>query len=65
MNDSTFLNSNTTSNFNQSPESKHKDQDKFNKLEPSIHSVQNILNYSKAISVRKTEDIGFVEHLLN
>ena len=32
---------------------------------PSSTSVTNILAYSKALSVRKSETIGFLEHVLN
>lgn len=65
MNDSTFLNSNTTSNLNQSADSTNKDEVKSNKLEPSQSSIYNILSYSKAISVRRSEEMGFIENILN
>lgn len=65
MNDSTFLNSNTTSNLNQSADSTNKDEVKSNKLEPSQSSINNILSYSKAISVRRSEEMGFIENILN
>lgn len=32
---------------------------------PQKSTVQNILAYSKALSVRKSETIGFVENVLN
>lgn len=32
---------------------------------PSERSVNNILAYSKALSVRKSENLGFVENVLN
>jgi len=34
-------------------------------LEPRKHIVDNILNYSKALSVRKTKILGNVEMVLN
>lgn len=32
---------------------------------PSPAVIQNILNYSKALSVRKTKGFGFIEFVLN
>ena len=34
-------------------------------LKPKEQSVENILAYSKALSVRKSETLGFVENVLN
>ena len=36
-----------------------------NSMTPSKHVVDRILNYSKALSVRKTENYGTVEMILN
>jgi hypothetical protein len=33
--------------------------------QPAKQSVENILGYSKALSVRKSEKLGFIENLLN
>lgn len=65
MNDSTFLNSNTTSNYKHSADSTNKDEVKSKQLEPSKISIRNILNYSKAVSIRKSSELGFIENLLN
>jgi hypothetical protein len=35
------------------------------KAMPAKQSVDNILNYSKALSIRKTNNFGFVEQVLN
>lgn len=35
------------------------------KLEPKKETVNNILNYSKALSVRKSKVLGSVEFVLN
>lgn len=32
---------------------------------PKIQVVNTILNYSKALSIRKTEKNGFIENILN
>lgn len=32
---------------------------------PSEQAVENILNYSKALSIRKSNEIGFIENVLN
>lgn len=34
-------------------------------MQPRQHSVDNILNYSKALSIRKSENFGNLEFLLN
>ena len=44
----------TNLNTNQLPE-----------LSPSDASVNNILNYSKALSVRKSKHTGFIDQILN
>jgi len=43
----------------------HSTDKKEETVMPSETSVTNILAYSKALSVRKTEQLGFVEHVLN
>ena len=40
-------------------------QQKKENVMPSKTSVNNILAYSKALSVRKSENVGFIENLLN
>lgn len=35
------------------------------KITPRKQIVNNILNYSKAFSIRKSSEIGFIENLLN
>lgn len=32
---------------------------------PSDTSIDNILAYSKALSIRKSENLGFIENVLN
>ncbi len=39
--------------------------DSVEKYEPSALSVQNILNYSKALSVRKSEHLEHISLILN
>lgn len=33
----------------------------FEDMEPSDNLVQNILNYSKSLTVKKSETVGFIE----
>jgi hypothetical protein len=35
------------------------------KLEPSAFSVQHVLNYSKALSIRKSENLEHIKIILN
>ena len=57
-------------------ESKNSNQDSINnKLQDQMmetnskllkqSSIDNILNYSKALSIRKTNGFGFIENILN
>ena len=43
----------------------HTEPEKESSKMPSKTSVNNILAYSKALSVRKSTNIGFVENVLN
>lgn len=42
-----------------------KAQSHFANVEPSEASVQNILNYSKALIVKKSDAVGFIEVVTN
>lgn len=33
----------------------------FEDMEPSDYLVQNILNYSKSLTVKKSDSVGFIE----
>ena len=43
----------------------HSEEDKALPKMPTEAAVKSILAYSKALSVRKSETIGFVENVLN
>lgn len=68
MSDSTFSNSDYKK-LNQEEESLNRllaDELKGAKLnKPSKQSVNNILAYSKALSVRKAKSVDFIENILN
>jgi len=40
-------------------------KNKANNQKPKKESVNNILAYSKAVSVRHTDQLGYIEQLLN
>lgn len=40
-------------------------QQKKDAVMPSKSSINNILAYSKALSVKKSQSVGFIENLLN
>ena len=42
-----------------------KENTEEDKLQPSLKSVKNVLSYSKALSIRKSEHFGTIEQLLN
>ncbi len=68
MSDSTFSNSDFKK-LNQEEEALNKllaDELKEAKLnKPSSESLHNILAYSKALSVRKSTQVDFIENILN
>ena len=41
------------------------DNEKESTKVPNQQSINNILAYSKAISVRKSDQLGFIENILN
>lgn len=43
----------------------NKNKPEENTLSPSKISIDKILNYSKALSIRKSNQLGTIEHLLN
>lgn len=69
MNDSTFSFSDFQ-NLKEAEDSLHRQinsqQEENSEMNsPKQNSVNNILAYSKAISIRKSEQTGFIENLLN
>lgn len=36
-----------------------------NQVSPKQGTINNILNYSKALSIRESKQLGFIEHVLN
>lgn len=40
-------------------------KEKDKEAKPSVTSLNNVLNYSKALSIRKSEQLGEIEQLLN
>lgn len=36
-----------------------------NQVSPNVKSIRNILDYSKALSIRETSQLGFIENVLN
>lgn len=43
----------------------HEEESEKTEKMPSESSINNILNYSKALSVRKSDTMGYIENLLN
>lgn len=68
MSDSTFSNSDYKK-LNQDEKSLSKllseDKQQEGVFKPSKRSIQSILAYSKALSIRKSQQISFIENLLN
>jgi hypothetical protein len=48
-------------NLNQKLRNKKKEKS----VQPNHQSIQNILAFSKALSVRKSDNLGFIENVLN
>ncbi len=36
-----------------------------NQVSPNVKSIRNILDYSKALSIRESSQLGFIENVLN
>ena len=41
------------------------DNQKEKSVQPNHNSIQNILAFSKALSIRKSDNLGFIETVLN
>ncbi len=68
MNDSTFFNTDFLSNNDKAEKAHEESQSQNkenNKLNPSSQSIKAILDYSKAVSIRKSNEMGFIENVLN
>ena len=53
-----------TENENNLNRQLHKNQEEKT-VKPSTNSIDNILAFSKVLSVRKSENLGFIENVLN
>ncbi|MFB1021435.1 MAG: hypothetical protein QMC40_01585 [Vicingaceae bacterium] len=48
-------------NLNRKLQNKKKEKS----VQPKHQSIQNILAFSKALSIRKSENLGYIENVLN
>ncbi|MFT4755780.1 MAG: hypothetical protein ACI9DK_002912 [Vicingaceae bacterium] len=48
-------------NLNRKLQNKKKEKS----VQPNHQSIQNILAFSKALSIRKSENLGYIENVLN
>ena len=53
------------SKFLKSTKNKQQFSNLVDDLEPSDSLIQNILNYSKALTIKKSKSIGFIEVVAN
>lgn len=64
MENSTHLNPSYIQNINDEID-RYIHQENKNQVSPSKVSINNILNYSKALSIRKSKNVGYIENVLN
>jgi hypothetical protein len=64
MENSTPLNLNSIQNISDEIEQYLQTENK-NQVSPSKISINNILNYSRSLSIRKSKQFGFIENVLN
>ncbi|KAA3648985.1 MAG: hypothetical protein DWP98_07925 [Bacteroidetes bacterium] len=64
MENSTHLNSSYIQHINDEID-RYNHQENKNQVSPNANSINNILNYSKALSIRKSKQVGFIENVLN
>ena len=66
MNDFTFFDyQELTENEKSLSKILHLSEEKEIQKMPSEESINNILAYSKALSIRRSEELGFIENVLN
>mgnify|MGYP001580987121 CR=1 FL=1 len=64
MENSTPLNLNYIQNINDEIDKIFKNEND-NQVSPDAKSIRNILDYSKALSIRESNQLGFIENVLN
>lgn len=64
MENSTPLNLNNIQNINDEID-KYLQIENKNQVSPKQESINRILDYSKSLSIRKSNQIGFIENVLN
>ncbi len=53
------------SDYLKTTKNKQQPENVVDDLEPSDYIIQNILNYSKALSIKKSKTIDFIEVVVN
>lgn len=53
------------SDYLKTTKNKQQPENVVDAFEPSDYSIQNILNYSKSLSIKKSKNVGFIEVVVN